>query len=89
MTTLVTADEKGRIPVRGSKPGSKYLVSSEGGEWRVTPYKAKAPRSRNSRYWSGPKGGKNLVQAIKELGEAGLTLERSEMSRQPVPPCRF
>lgn len=90
MTTLVTADEKGRIPIRGTKPGRKYLVSQSGGEWRVTAYSAEeACPSRNRREWPGRKGKKGLFEHLKDMADLGLRIEQSEMSKQPIPPCRF
>jgi hypothetical protein len=91
MTTLVTADAKGRIPIRGSKPGQKYMVSKTGGEWRVTPLTKKNFPSRNPKEWTPPKGkGKGkLTEHLKAMWDLGLRLERSEIAKAPVPPCRF
>jgi len=89
MTTLVTADDKGRIPIRGSKPGQKYLVSQSGGEWRVTAFAKNGYPSRNQREWTAPKGKKDLFTVLKEMGDLGLELERSENAQAPVPPCPF
>ena len=89
MTTLVTADAKGRIPIRGSKPGQKYMVSKTKGEWRVTPYSKKGYPSRNAKEWTPLKGKKDLWEVLREMGELGLELERSEVAKQPVPACRF
>jgi hypothetical protein len=89
MTTLVTADAKGRLPIRGSQPGRKYLVSQQGSEWRVTTYQPETYPSRNRKQWNGPKSKKTLAQRLKALGDAGLELEVSESAKQPVPPCRF
>jgi hypothetical protein len=89
MTTLVTADDKGRIPVRGTSPGRKYLVIQSGDEWRVTPFSGASPRSRNRREWAGVKGKATLFDRLKEMADAGLRIERSESSKQLVPPCRF
>ena len=86
MTTLVTADDKGRISVRGSEPGRKYLVTQEGGEWRVTPYRAEDRPSRNRREWSG---NGSLFDQLKSMAKAGLRIERSKVAKRPVPPCRF
>jgi hypothetical protein len=91
MTTLVTADEKGRIRIRGSKPGQKYLVSQTGGEWRVTPFAKNGYPSRNSREWTPPKGKEKgkLSEHLKAMWDLGLRLERSPNAKGPVPPCRF
>lgn len=89
MTTLVTADEKGRIPIRGSKPGQKYLVSRNGGEWRVTAYTAKKFAHRNRKEWTPAKGRPDLFDVLKSMGELGLQLERSENAKAPVRPRRF
>jgi hypothetical protein len=90
MTNLVTADEKGRIPIRGSEPGRKYLVTQTGSEWRVTAFSSGGIMSRNRREWSGPKAGKKgLFDSLKEMGDLGLKLEVSESGKKPVPPCPF
>lgn len=89
MTTLVTADKKGRIPIRGSAPGQRYLVTQMGGEWRVTAWTVENVPSRNQREWSGAKDGKGLLGHLKSMADAGLRLERSDAAQQPVPPCRF
>jgi len=89
MTTLVTADAKGRIPIRGSEPGRKYLVTQSGGDWQVTAYAADACPARNRREWSAPKGKGSLLRQIKAMAESGLRLERAETAQKRVPPCRF
>lgn len=89
MSTLVTADGKGRIPIRGSKPGQKYLVSAAGGEWRVTPYVAKGYPSRNRREWNLKPGDKTLFDHLEAMAELGLRIEKAENAQAPVPPCRF
>ena len=89
MTTLVTADEKGRIPIRGSKPGQKYLVSAAGSEWRVTPYVAKGYASRNRREWTPPKGKKSLFGHLEAMADLGLRIEKADNAKAPVPQCRF
>jgi len=44
MTTLVKADSKGRVPIRGTKNRQQYLVTAENGGWWVTPApKVKTP----------------------------------------------
>ncbi len=43
-TTLVKADEKGRISIRGTKKGQQYLVTPGKGGWWVMP----APKVRIS-----------------------------------------
>jgi hypothetical protein len=39
-STLVKADDKGRVPIRGTRKGRQYLVTTENGGWWVMP----APR---------------------------------------------
>ena len=34
-TTLVKADDKGRVPIRGARKGAKYLVTAESGGWWI------------------------------------------------------
>jgi hypothetical protein len=89
MITLVTADAKGRIPIRRSKPEQKYMVSQTGGEWRVTPFAESGYASRNSRERSLPKGKGKLSEHLKALWDLGLRLERADNAKAPVPPCRF
>ena len=36
-TTLVKADDKGRVSIRGTRKGQQYLVTAEKGGWWVTP----------------------------------------------------
>jgi hypothetical protein len=36
-TTLVKADDKGRVSIRGTRKGAKYLVTAENGGWWVMP----------------------------------------------------
>jgi hypothetical protein len=36
-TTLVKADDKGRVSIRGTRKGAKYLVTPENGGWWVMP----------------------------------------------------
>ena len=36
-TSLVKADEKGRVSIRGTKKGRQYLVTAEAGGWWVMP----------------------------------------------------
>jgi hypothetical protein len=37
MTTLVKADSKGRVPIRGTRKQQQYLVTAENGGWWVMP----------------------------------------------------
>ena len=87
MTTLVRADEKGRICIRGTTKGGEYLVQTEEGGWWVVPVqKMQAPKSQ-SREWEGSK--LSLVEHLSRLAEGGLQLERSAAAKQKVPKCRF
>ena len=43
-TTLVKADDKGRVSIRGTRKGRQYLVTAENGGWWVMPApKVKTP----------------------------------------------
>jgi hypothetical protein len=42
MTTLVKADSRGRVPIRGTKNRQQYLVTAENGGWWVMP----APKTK-------------------------------------------
>lgn len=86
MTTLVKADDKGRVPIRGTERGREYLVTAESGGWWVRP----APRFRPPRKrlkWPGSKV--PLGEHLKGLAKAGLKLQQADNAKAPVPPCRF
>jgi hypothetical protein len=90
--TMVTADDKGRVCIRGTKAGHKYVVQDAEGGWWVKPAPELAPPkfvSRNRKQWAGPRPGRDLGTALEELGKLGLQLEESEAGKHPVPPCRF
>jgi hypothetical protein len=90
--TLVTADDKSRLCIRGTKTGRKYLVKEADGGWWVTPEPEPAvptPASRNRREWAGSKSRRDLFDAIGEMGKLGLRIEESEEGKKPVPPCRL
>jgi hypothetical protein len=88
MTTLVIADDKGRVSLRGAKHGQKYLVTRSQDEWRITPYRPERPVApRNKKEWAG--SSRSLADHLAALGDAGLELEQTENARQPVRPCRF
>jgi hypothetical protein len=92
MTTLVTADEKGRLCIRGTEKGQKYLVKQGEGGWWVAPVpevQPPRPASTNRRDWPGRKDGRTLWKHIERMGKLGLRIEESESGKQPVPPCRF
>ena len=89
MTSLVTADEKGRVPIRGTKKGRQYLVRQSGEGWWVCPVDQELePIPRNRKEWDPPEG-KSLVDVLQEMGELGLRVEPSKEGKKPVPPCRF
>jgi len=56
MTTLVKADSKGRVPIRGTKKSQQYLVTSEGGGWWVMPAPKVTPP---------PRGAAKLVRPLR------------------------
>jgi hypothetical protein len=44
-TTLVKADDKGRVSIRGTRKGRQYLVAAQKGGWWVMPApKVKTPQ---------------------------------------------
>ena len=86
MTTLVRADHKRRLCIRGAKPGQEYIVKSENGGWRVTPNR-EVRAGRNRREWAGSK--RSVLDHLKDLADSGLRVEKAEIARKPVPPCRF
>jgi hypothetical protein len=48
-TTLVKADDKGRVSIRGTRKGAKYLVTAaEGGWWVMPAPKASVPAKTES-----------------------------------------
>jgi hypothetical protein len=87
MTTLVRADEKGRLCIRGTKKGEEYLVKAEKDGWWIVPIRANRNESKQKREWAG--SSVPLVEHLARLGESGLKLERSKTSQQKVRKCRF
>jgi len=86
MTTLVRADEKGRICIRGSRKGHEYLVRAEKKGWWVMPVAAIAP-PRKRRKWAGSK--RDLAEHLRALAEGGLRIEPADNGKKSVGPCRF
>jgi hypothetical protein len=90
MTSLVTADEKGRLPIRGTKKGRQYLVRQSGDGWYICPVEQEfEPIPRNRKEWDPPKGKRSLSEILGEMGDLGLRIEPSKESKKPVPPCQF
>jgi hypothetical protein len=87
MTTLVRADEKGRICIRGAKKGEEFLVKAEKDGWWISPVPKSQPARKQRRDWTGSKV--SLVEHLTRLAQNGLVLERSKVARQKVPKCRF
>lgn len=82
MTTLVKADDKGRILIRGTERGRQYLVSSDKGGWWVMPApEVRPPKERPG--WAGPR--KDLSEYLQGMAELGFAFEPSEVSRQKKP----
>jgi hypothetical protein len=89
MTTLVTADEKRRVILRGVRKGQKLLVQQGQGGWWVVPVPDLdcPPVSRNRREWLGPR--RSLDEHLQLLADAGLRIQVADNATRPVPPCRF
>jgi hypothetical protein len=87
MTTLVRADAKGRICLRGTKKGEEYLVTVEEDGWWIVPVRRIQHPKKQKRDWPGSK--LSLVEHLTRLAQNGLSLERSKTARQKVPKCRF
>jgi hypothetical protein len=85
MQSLVKADDKHRIPIKGTKAGRQYLVVEDADGWRVTPAATPEPARRNKLQWAGT--GKSLAEALRRL--KGLELEQAPNAREKVGPCRF
>ncbi len=51
-TSLVKADDKGRVSIRGIRKGAKYLVTAAKGVWWVIP----APEIKVPRQFESPTG---------------------------------
>jgi hypothetical protein len=61
-TTLVKADDKGRVCIRGTRKGAKYLVTAENGGWWVMP----APKITVPEKMESPAGAWELRAATLE-----------------------
>lgn len=84
MQTLVKADMKGRVLIRGTRNGQQYLVIQQGDGWFVTPAPDVRP-PRRERKWQAP--AKDLSDHLRELADAGLG--RLKPNSSEVGPCRF
>jgi hypothetical protein len=62
MTTLVKADSRGRVPIRGTKSRRQYLVTAENGGWWVRP----APKFDAPKKVESPAGAWDLRAATLE-----------------------
>jgi hypothetical protein len=62
MTTLVKADSKGRVPIRGTRKQQQYLVTSANGGWWVMP----APKVAVPEKTESPAGAWELRAATLE-----------------------
>lgn len=61
-TTLVKAEDKGRVSIRGTRKGAKYLVTAAKGGWWVIP----APEIKVPRRVESPAGAWELRAATLE-----------------------
>ncbi len=61
-TSLVKADDKGRLPIRGTRKGKQYLVTPYKGGWWVRP----APKIRVP----GPATEELVAETWEKLGPA-------------------
>ena len=61
-TTLVKADDKGRVCIRGTRKGAKYLVTAENGGWWIMP----APKVTVPEKLESPAGAWELRSATLE-----------------------
>jgi hypothetical protein len=86
MTTVVRADAKGRLCIRGTQEGAEYLVQSDSLGWRITPMTTEQPK-RRPRRWPGAKT--SLAQHLADLADRGLTLDQAPNAGDTVGPCRF
>ena len=86
MTTVVRADAKGRLCIRGTEEGVEYLVRSEKHGWWITPVTESRSRPKPRR-WSGAE--LDLARHLSDLAESGLVIEQAPNAKEPVGPCRF
>lgn len=86
MTAIVKADNKGRIPIRGTEAGRQYMVTSQNGGWWVAPAAEMRPPKR-PRKWSGSK--MSLSEHLRALAKNGLQIEQADNAKEPVGPCPF
>jgi len=61
-TTLVKADDKGRVCIRGTRKGATYLVTAKSGGWWVMP----APKITVPEKMESPAGAWELRAAVLE-----------------------
>jgi hypothetical protein len=85
MTTLVRADEKGRLCIRGTQKGREYLVKAEKDGWWIVPVRVARPPKQ--RQWHG--SNMSLAEHLSGLADSGLRLEQADAAKEKVGPCRF
>lgn len=86
MTTIVRADEKGRICIRGTRKGQEYLVKAEKDGWWVIPVAVIHP-PKQRREWAGST--MSLAEHLRALADSGLRIEPADQAKQKVGRCRF
>ena len=86
MSAIVKADDKSRIPIRGTEAGRQYIVTAQNGGWWVAPAPEIRPRKRR-RQWAGSK--KSLSEHLQALAKSGLRIEPAENAKEAVGPCPF
>jgi hypothetical protein len=68
--TLVRADDKGRVCIRGIKSGEQYVIKEAGTGWFVTPAPEIQVPGEQKRKWS-------KAEAMKALDKSALRFTRS------------
>lgn len=86
--SIVTADAKSRVTIRGTRPGERFRLEKDESGFHLAPVlDTAAPRRRNPSRRNLPAPKKGLTDYLKEMRDEGLVLE--PLDHPPVGPCRF
>jgi len=86
--SIVTADAKSRVVVRGARKGQKFRVEQDGDAYRLEPLpEGGAVRRRNPVRGELPYPKKDLTEHLDQMREAGLDWKPRKID--PPGKCRF
>jgi len=86
--SIVTADAKSRVTIRGALQGERFRLEKDESGFHLAPVlDSAAPRRRNPSRRNLPAPRKGLIEYFQEMRDEGFVLE--PINHPPVGPCRF